>query len=189
MGHAAQLFQLNAKTKEEAMDEGYIFAADFAVANVDYDENPTGSYHGDFRFYDREFDTEEEAWDFFNSLGPYCDGVVKIKTITQSQRNKAQQQLNKLEERRNKLVNDIIDSFRARKTKTIRCKECDVVMPNDVACDGTHMPRCCNCGTLLLPDGAKKKLDAIDDAINNLRNNPPAGNGKAAYFAKVEVHC
>lgn len=189
MGHAVNLHQLEATTREAAMSEGFDYACEWAEMNVDPYEDPSRSYHGDFKFYDKEFDTEEEAWEFFNNLGAYCDGIVRIKTVTASQRAKAQEKLNKLEERRNKLENDVIDSFRHRKSQTIKCKECGVVMPNDVACDGTHMPRCCNCGTLLLPDGVKKRFDTIDSAIADVRNHPPVGNGKAAYFAKVEVHC
>lgn len=60
MGHAIGGGFLNATTKEEAMQEGYADACEFAEYNVDEQENPDGSYDNSFRFYDRCFNTEEK---------------------------------------------------------------------------------------------------------------------------------
>ena len=61
---------------------------EFAFYNVDRGENASGSYHGNFRFYDKVFNTEEEAEDFFNSLGSYCDGVVMVKEAGKAAQNR-----------------------------------------------------------------------------------------------------
>ena len=69
MGHAIGGGFLRATTKEAAMREGLAAAEEFAFYNVDRGENASGSYHGNFRFYDKVFNTEEEAEDFINRLG------------------------------------------------------------------------------------------------------------------------
>lgn len=189
MGHAVAMIPLKARTKDAAMKEGLMEAYDYAEMETDRYENPSGSYHGNFRFYDKEFNNEQEAFAFFNSLGSYCDGVVKIKTVTESQRSRIQGQIMRLEEKYFELEDKLIDNFKHRKLQTIKCKNCFVVMPNNVACDGIHLPQCCNCGEILLPEGAKKRLKTIADSIKKLKETPPSGEGAARYYAKIEVHC
>ena len=70
---------LKARKKETAMKEGYKLAKRFALRNTDPYENPKGTYHGWFKYYDRTFDSIEEAYKFFDDLGSYHDGVVKIR--------------------------------------------------------------------------------------------------------------
>lgn len=79
---------LKARKKETAMKEGLKLAKRFALRNTDPYENPRGTYHGYFRFYDRTFDNEEQAYEFFDSLGSYCDGVVKIKADSKNAKPK-----------------------------------------------------------------------------------------------------
>lgn len=52
------MFQLKARTREEAIKEAYRYAIDFASANVDCEENPSGGYYNDLKFYDKEFDSD-----------------------------------------------------------------------------------------------------------------------------------
>lgn len=77
--HAINGVYLKARKPETAMKEGLKLAKRFAYLNVDRLENPSGTYHGDFRFYNYTFNNEEEAYNFFDSLGAYCDGVVMIR--------------------------------------------------------------------------------------------------------------
>ena len=66
------------------MKEGLKLAKRFALRNTDPYENPRGTYHGYFKFYNRTFENEEEAFKFFDDLGAYCDGVVMIKGKTKN---------------------------------------------------------------------------------------------------------
>ena len=77
--HALHYETLKVRKKETAMKEGLKVAKLFAFCNVDRLENPSGSYHGGFRYYDYLFETEEDAIKFFDQLGSYRDGVVRIK--------------------------------------------------------------------------------------------------------------
>ena len=69
---------LKAKDRDSAMKEGLERAESFAFYNVDRGENPNGSYNNYFSFYNETFNTEEEAYRFFDELGAYCDGVCMI---------------------------------------------------------------------------------------------------------------
>lgn len=79
MSHIIGGTYLKARKKETAMKEGLKLAKRFALRNTDPYENPSGTYHGDFRFYNRTFKNEEEAYNFFDSLGVYRDGIVMIE--------------------------------------------------------------------------------------------------------------
>lgn len=79
MSHMIGGCLLKARKKETAMKEGLKYAKWFARRNTDPYENPKGTYFNDFRFYNRVFDDEEQAYKFFDELGSYRDGVVMIK--------------------------------------------------------------------------------------------------------------
>jgi len=59
------------KVKYFSAMAGEFTIPEFAEYNVDREENPSGSYDNSFRFYDRTFETEDDAMEFFDSLGSY----------------------------------------------------------------------------------------------------------------------
>lgn len=82
MSHVIGGCVLKARKLETAKKEGMKFAKMFALRNTDPLENPSGTYGNSLKYYDRTFNNEDEAYEFFDSLGAYRDGIVKIKGKT-----------------------------------------------------------------------------------------------------------
>ena len=123
MGHAINYVFLTANTKDKAMKEGYALAEEWAMYNGDHEEGST-NYHGDFKFYDREFNTEDEAIDFFNSLGSYCDGVCKVKEATKGARTKFAKIQDKVYTKKKELKDKAVEKFKERTSNSVGCKKC-----------------------------------------------------------------
>ena len=144
MGHMIGYDIIDAKSPEEAVKKGMAFAQEFADYYVDEEEDPTCSYHGNFKFYNKICVNEEEAQDFFNSLGPYRDGIVKIKMVSGSVLNKFNEQIKKQKIKQVKIKADCTEAFMARKSRTIGCKECGKRFNNN---EINKCQLCCpNCG-------------------------------------------
>ena len=190
MGHAIGGGFLNAKTREEAMKEGLAEAEDFAFYNTDRYENEDGSYHGDFRFYDRVFNTEEEAEDFFDSLGAYCDGVVMVKQPSKSAQEKCNKAIERYRNKQQALKEKVLENFKERTSATVGCKKCGTRISGEVAL--ARNLRCPNCGNWLAPDSAHKKYADYEEGIEQAKKQlakDTAETGKPRYYAKYEVHC
>lgn len=190
MGHAVGGGFLRATTKEAAMREGLADAEEFAYYNVDREENYGGSYHGNFRFYDRTFDNEDEAMDFFDSLGSYCDGVVMVREPSKSSRTRYQKTVARIREKQKALREKVLENFKSRTSASVGCKKCGTRITGEVALQRNL--RCPNCGAWIAPNSAQEKMlgyeKAIEQAEEQLRKDT-ADTGKPRYWAKYEVHC
>lgn len=190
MGHAIGGGFLNATTKEEAMQEGYADACEFAEYNVDEQENPDGSYDNSFRFYDRCFNTEEEAEDFFCSLGSYVDGVCMVKQPSKSATTKYQKTIARINARQQALKEKAIENFKERTSETVGCKKCNTRITKSEALQ--RRLRCPKCGKWLVSNTIQQKYDDLEEAKEQAAkqlNKDTADTGKPRYWAKYEVHC
>lgn len=78
MGHSWHISYLKAKTDEDALAEGLAEAREFAYYEGDRYEG-TDVYSNSFKLYNKKFEYESDAIDFFDSLGSYVDGIVLVK--------------------------------------------------------------------------------------------------------------
>lgn len=189
MGHLFGGGFLKATTKEAAMREGYTNAQEFAFRNVDREENHGGHYDNSFRFYDRVFDTEEEAKDFFDSLGSYCDGVCMVKHATTSARNRLNKVRAKVQTKKAEMHKKAIEEFKKRTSASIGCKKCGTRIKSDIALQRNLI--CPNCRNWLVSDSYKAcyaKLDEMLQLAEEQFQKDCAENGKPRYWAKYEIH-
>ena len=190
MGHAIGGGFLRATTKEAAMREGLVAAEEFAFYNVDRGENYDGSYHGNFRFYDKVFNTEDEAEDFFDSLGSYCDGVVMVKEVGKGAKNRYAKKIASINKKRQEFKTKLIEKFKERTSKSVGCKKCGTRIPSDIALKRNL--RCPNCSNWLVTDAVKEryaKFDTQEELAKEQYVKDCAETGKPRYWAKYEVHC
>lgn len=190
MGHAIGGGFLRATTKEAAMREGLAAAEEFAFYNVDRGENASGSYHGNFRFYDKVFNTEEEAEDFFNSLGSYCDGVIMVKEAGKAAQNRYSKKVTSINQKKIEFLDKLIEKFKERTSKTISCKKCNTRIDNKIAIQNRLY--CPSCRNWLVTDSIKEKYAKFDEQLRLAKeqyNKDCAESGKPRYWAKYEVHC
>ena len=190
MGHAVGGGFLNAKTKEQAMKEGLADAKEFAFYNVDRGEDPSCSYHGNFRFYDKVFNSEEEAEEFFDSLGSYCDGVCMVKEGGKGAKNRYAKKVESIRKKQREFVDKVIEKFKERTSKSVGCKKCGTRVASDIALK-RHL-HCPNCNNWMVPDTVKEKYNKFDEQFALAKkqyNKDCAESGKIRYWAKYEVHC
>lgn len=189
MGHAIGGGFLKATTKEAALKEGYADAEDFAYYNGDREEG-SDNYHGNFRFYNETFNTEEEAMDFFDSLGSYCDGVVMVKEASKSAKGKYQKTIMRLEAKQIALKQKAIESFKERTSETVGCKNCKTRITKEEAL--RRRLYCPSCGKWLVSNTIQAKYDAYEEAKKQAAEQfakDTADTGKPRYWAKYEIHC
>ena len=187
MGHAISGGFLNAKNRDEALKEAYADACEFAHRNGDYEEG-SNEYDGSIRYYDRVFNTEDEAEDFFRSIDR--DGVCMVKQAGKGAETRYRKRVAKINEKKKKFFEDAMESFNARTSKTISCKACGTRMPNEVA--RRNNLRCPECRHLLISEGKQKKLDDINAQLELARKQylkDTAETGKPRYWARYDVHC
>lgn len=189
MGHAIGGGFLKATTKEAAMREGYRDAEEFAFYNTDRGENPDGGYHGNFKYYDRVFDSVEDAEDFFDRLGAYRDGVCMVKEPSRAAQNKYDKQVEKIYQKKRAMQNAAIEAFKRRTSKTIGCRKCGARIPSDVALQRRLI--CPNCRNWLVTDSYKARYAKLDELMEKAEEQykKDSAMGKPKYFAKYEVHC
>ena len=190
MGHAVGGGFLNAKNKEQAMKEGFADAKEFAFYNVDRGEDPSCSYHGNFRFYDKVFNSEEEAEDFFDSLGSYCDGVCMVKQAGKGAENRYHKQVAKINTKKREFFDKVIEKFKERTSKSVGCKKCGTRVASDIALKRNL--RCPNCNNWMVPDTVKERYNKFDEQLALAKkqyNKDCEESGKIRYWAKYEVHC
>ena len=181
---------LEAKTKEQAMKDGLRDAKEFSYYNVDRYENPSGSYDNSFRFYDKVFNDEDEAMEFFRGLGSYVDGVVMVKQASRSASSKYQKTIEKLNEKQRNIKMKCIEKFKERTSETIGCKSCKHRITSNEALQ--NRLKCPKCGNWLVSDKVKEKYKSYEDAKELAAKQyakDTAETGKVRYFAKYEIHC
>lgn len=189
MGHLIGGGFLKATSKDEAMREALTDAEEFAYYNGDRLEG-SDRYSNSFKYYDKVFNTEDEAEEFFASLGSYMDGVCMVKEPSKS----AQTKFNKTRDRVNKKLADLrekaLENFKNRSSNTVGCKKCGTRISSEVALSsGLHCP---NCGKWLVPDSIQERWDKLQESFvqaeKQLRKDT-ADTGKPRYWAKYEIHC
>ena len=147
MGHRIGGGFLKAKTENAALAEGLKRAEEFAYYNGDRYEG-SDNYHGFFKVYDREFETEEEAEEFFDSLGAYNDGIVKVKCATKASQTRYMNKVARYEKKIYDAKRKHLEEFKSRKSKSVGCKKCGHRESSELAIK--HYLKCPKCGELWL---------------------------------------
>lgn len=189
MGHSIGGGFLKATNKEAALREALRDAEEFAFYEVDRGENPSGRYHGNMRFYDRTFNNEDDAMDFFDSLGPYRDGVCLVKEPSRATQTRYQKQVTKIQTKKAAMREAALEAFKQRTSATIGCKKCGTRIASEVALK--RRLTCPNCGNWLVTDSYKARYAKLDEALNLAEEQYKkdiAETGKPRYWAKYEVH-
>lgn len=189
MGHAICGSVLKAKTKEEALKEGYRLAEDYAQVNVDRQENPSGSYHNSFRYYDSVFNTPEEANSFFDRLGSWYDGVVRIRVLSTSEAKKFEERRQKIYRKLRDLHSEATETFRARVSETIACKACGNRFPKIMWLQRSVL--CPNCRNWNVPNGTKEREAKLKNDLVILQREYEQAcskSDKLVYYARYSCH-
>lgn len=188
MGHIVDYTFLKATDKDRAMREGYALAEEFAYYNGDREEG-SDNYHGNFKFYDKTFNTEDDAIDFFDSLGSYCDGVCMVKEATKGAKTKYAKICDKVQKKKRELRDKALEKFKERTSATVGCKNCGTRITSEEAIRRNLV--CPNCRNWLVPDSYKEKLKKLDESLDVAEKqlaNDTAESGKPRYWAKFEIH-
>lgn len=189
MGHYVDGCFLKATTKEAAMKEGLAAAQEFAFYNVDRYENPSGTYHGRFRYYDRIFNSVDEALDFFDSLGFYKDGVVRIRVVSESAQAKYSNKVSSINKKRLEFLELVREKFKERTSKTVGCKKCGTRIDSQTALNSNLY--CPICGNWLVSNTTKERYAKFDEQLEDAKAKyikDCSESKKMRYFAKFEVH-
>ena len=188
MGRAIGGGFLNAKTEEQAMREGLADACAFAKFNGDRHEG-SDNYHGSFHFYDRVFDNEDDAKDFFESLGDYCDGVCVVKKAEKSAQTKYNKKVATINKKKREFFDKVIEKFKERTSKTVGCKKCGTRIDSEAAVNRNL--RCPNCYNWMVPDSVKQRYEQFNEQLDLAKKQyqkDTAETGKPRYWARYSVH-
>lgn len=189
MGHSWHISYLKAKTDEDALREGLEEAKEFAYYEGDRYEG-TDVYSNSFKLYNKKFEYESDAIDFFDSLGAYVDGIVLVKHPSDAMARNYDKRKKALKIKEETIKMKAKEVFKTRKSKTISCKHCECSMTNEQAL--RNQLRCTNCRKYLYSNGVLDKLEKISEALQALEKKYKqdiADNGKYKYFMKAEIHC
>ena len=188
MSHLLNYHFLTAKTREQAMKEGIADAEEFAYYNGDREEG-TDTYHYNFDFYNEVFDTEDEAIAFFDSLGPYEDGVCMVREASKSAQDKFNKIYKRNMEKKEKFEEKALENFKERKSASVGCKQCGTRITSEVAIKNNL--KCPNCHNWLAPNSYKEKLKKLNGSLESAQKtlNKARADGKPKYYVKYEIHC
>lgn len=171
------------------------YAEQYAFNNVDRQENPSGSYHGNMTIHDTVCDSYEEAqlrikgWD----TGWYSDHAVQFMDKSALKPTK---KMEAVLERRNKLIRDRDaykqeHSLKNRKAAFIGCKKCGSKLSIEYL-KGQSCPLCGNALTADYVVERIKKYNAdirkLDEQFSEMRKKQ-SGSCPVKWLVKVEVHC
>lgn len=183
MGHESMHVFLKAKDKEDALQEACRLAEEFA--NAEGDEG----YHYNIRYYNKTFNTEEDAISFFESLDSYDDGVCKVKEASRSAQEKYAKLWFTVEKKQQELRDKAIEKFKERTSKTIGCKKCGTRIKSEEALK--RRLYCPNCRNWLVSDSYKARYDKLEEKLEVAKKQlqtEASENGKERFWAKFEIH-
>lgn len=171
-------------------------AKDYAYWNVDEQENPSRSYHGNMHIHDDIIcDSYEQAKEKINLLdrGWYDDHAVKFKDKSKSKPTKQMQDLIartlKCKADKEKYLAD--HSVRMHRSEMIGCKNCG----SKIARNYLRSEKCPVCGKDLRADYILERLKKYDEGIKQLSDRyeelkrKQKGDFPIKWLVKVEVHC
>lgn len=211
MSHVTDYHIFEAKNDKDALKKGFAWATDFAAANVDRQENPSGMYTSSFEFRTHTpFFLAKDAMTYFNDKGSYYDGVVPLyypsDKIVEKYISKQTDVLHKIQDFWNKRIKE----FEARISATIGCKWCGKRIKKEDynirevyyeynnpvyawgAFVGVDSILCPNCGEPLLSYSNRERLDNMKTKLKPIDlwyKNECIKKNKTRYLAKAEVHC
>ena len=192
MGHAIDYRVFKAERDGKApVDSMLAWAEGFSSANTDRLENPSGSYHGNFRqLSGRTFKSRREAEEYLNGMtGDYQDGYVTfLGSEPDSQKYQdAVWKLQQLRQKKSSFDASYVRKLHTRRYQMITCKGCGASI------DAYHVRTCfCpKCGydlrdqqTRKQSEGYGRRIEKAEQKVRDLEDGD-----QIMYMAKVEVHC
>jgi len=171
-------------------------AEDFAYWNVDEQENPSRSYHGNLKIHDTILcESYEDAVEKINALdrGWYDDHAVQFKDKSQLKPTKQMETLiakilKCKADRETYLSNH---SVRMHKSEMIGCKNCG----SKIARNYLRTETCPVCGKDLRAEYIIERLKKYNNDIEQMNNKfkelqkKQTGKCPIKWLVKVEVHC
>lgn len=194
MGHVVEYIEV--ESKQDIWSE----AEEFAYYNVDRDENPTCSYHGNLTIHDitplPDYDSAEKKINEY-IRGSYSDHAVPFyKPIKKAESKKLETILGRVRETEKKKSDFIKKSWVGnRSSNFIGCQHCNSKINRKYIslCDNS----CSICHGDLRPASTLERLRQYDNKVKDLYKEYYAAekrlNSKAkkkvVWLLKVEVHC
>lgn len=178
-------------------------AEEFAYYNVDREENPSGSYHGQMTIHDDlVYDTFDEAKKAIERLdrGFYDDHAVKYhktgevkesKTLINLRERLAKEQENKVKYEEGHAISNF-------KAALVTCKRCTSKINKAYLKNNRRDYICPVCGNDLRAEYVVERIKKFDDKIADLKNKVKAEEEKCkkkaksnqiVWLVKMEVHC
>ena len=190
MGHAINYYTTD--DRKEIMT----IAEEFAYWNVDEQENPSRSYHGNMHIHDDIVcESYDDAMKKIDDLdrGWYDDHAVRYKDKDSLKPNKTMVDLKKRIEknRRDSMEYSKEHSIKNRKSAYVGCTKCG----SKISVEYLHGEECPVCGKDLRADYIIDRLNKYDKDWNDLRakyrDAVKSRKEKCAvkWLIKVEVHC
>jgi len=195
MGHEVWSGLLEATTKEEALRE-------VAEIKADMEQRVGWDYGGDCHYYDRTFNTEEEAYNFLHK-GFGEGGICKVKNVTASKSlTKLKLKLAELQQKERDydigFEEKVMQKFKERTSSTCSCSECESRYKKEIAIKFNL--KCPVCSNWMVPDGvkeahikAKKKFadmrTALYAQIDAQRKKDAANSNTIRYYYLLDYHC
>ncbi len=171
------------------------YAERYAFNNVDRQENPSGSYHGNMTIHDIVCDSYEEAqlrikgWD----KGWYSDHAVQFKDKKALKPTKQMETLKNTISETRKKRDEFIKAHMPNNVKAelIGCKKCNSKIAKKYL-RGTYCPVC---RADLRPKSTMDRIRGYDAKISELESKyaqlekNQKGKCLVKWLVKVEVHC
>ena len=186
MGHLIDSWFIDAKSPKEAVSKGLARAEELSFYNGDR-EVGSDSYDGYFKFFDKKFDNEDEALEFFYRRD--CDGVVMVKYPTRSSSRRFNEKVNRYKAKIAQIEAKRLEDFKNRKSKTVGCKKCGNRVDSETAL--RYRLKCPSCRATLGSDSYDKRIQNYADKIDEARaqfNNDIKETGEYRYYARVNIH-
>ena len=195
MSHAVDYIVVD--SRKEIME----VACDFASENVDRQENPHGTYHGNMHIVDGQvFSSEYDARKYIDTFSNgkwYYDMAVQFREPVDFKPSAKTVALKKKEYDLNEKLRTYKQehSVHLRKSEYIGCPKCGSKLANKLFTGEL----CPVCRADLRPDTTKEMIRKYESSIKETHNTyeeswkadtiKQAKNGKVRWLVKVEVHC
>ena len=195
MGHEVWSGLLEATTKDEAIKEVMQMKADI-------EERGRYDYGGYCHFYDRTFNTEEEAERFLGKGGGE-GGICMVKDVSESKSlQKLKSKLAEVQQKERdydlEFKEKVMQKFKERTSSTCSCSECESRYKKEIAIKFNLI--CPVCSTWMVPDGvrdsytkAKKKFADMRTnlymQIDAQRKKDAANTNRIRYYYLLDYHC
>lgn len=195
MGHEIWSGLLEATTKDEAIKE-------VRQIKTDIEERGHYDYGGFCLFYDRTFNTEEEA-ERFLSKGGGEGGICMVKNVSESKslqklKSRLAEVKQKEQEYDKEFKEKVMQKFKERTSSTCSCSECESRYKKEIAIKFNLI--CPVCSTWMVPDGVRESYNKAKEKFRTMRaglekqiadqhKREASNTNKVRYYYLLDYHC